>query len=65
MLGWSGACNRNGVALPLERPNDKKLKQSLRRTMMTRLAAANAVMHLLVPICRDVGGHASAPTGSG
>ncbi|MER8981572.1 hypothetical protein [Mesorhizobium sp. M0870] len=45
--------------------NDKKLKQGLRRTMMTRLAVANAVMHLLVPICRDVGGHASAPTGSG
>ncbi|MER9299955.1 hypothetical protein NKI38_26155 [Mesorhizobium sp. M0621] len=27
--------------------NDKKLKQGLRRTMMTRLAVAKAVMHLL------------------
>ncbi|ESY65936.1 hypothetical protein X742_20545 [Mesorhizobium sp. LNHC232B00] len=45
--------------------NGKKLKQGLRRTMMTRLAVAKAVMHLFVPICRDVRGHASVPMGSG
>jgi hypothetical protein len=49
--------------------NGKKLKQGLRRTMMTSLAVANAVndVHLLVlspNICRVVRGHASLATRS-
>lgn len=34
MLGWNGACNRNGVALPPERPERQKVKQGLMRTLM-------------------------------
>ncbi|ESY15395.1 hypothetical protein X750_28180 [Mesorhizobium sp. LNJC394B00] len=65
MLGWSGPAIAMAFRFHLSDRNGKKLKQGLRRTMMTRLAVAKAVMHLFVPMCRDVGGHASAPTGSG
>ncbi|MER8479161.1 hypothetical protein [Mesorhizobium sp. M1163] len=49
--------------------NGKKLKQGLRRTMMTSLAVANAVMmsicsSLSPNICRVVRGHASLATRS-
>lgn len=64
MLGGSGPCNRNGV--PLSDRNGKKLKEGLRRTMMTWLALANAVMmSICSSLCRDVRGHASVPTRSG
>lgn len=63
MLGGSGPCNRNGVPLS---DRGKKLKQGLRRTMMTWLALANAVMmSICSSLCRDVPGHASVPTEAG